>query len=352
MKRSIKRIILVLLVVIIAFVSYTLVSTGFFRTVENKFAGTVLRKIPVRGAEDITVNPSGGFALISSTNREIYPPVTEEKGGLYLIDLKNQNFDLTFLTASFDKPFAPHGISMLKKDSIYKVMAINHTSKGHSIEVFTLKGKNLVHEKTLTHPSLVSPNDIVLIDENRFYVTNDHKYTKGFKKTLEEYLGLSISNVLYFDGDNYTEVADGIAYANGINFDPKRNLLFVASPRGFVVKVYAKNDDGSLEFIEDIPCGTGVDNIEIDMKGNLWIGAHPNLLRFGAYAKGKEDTSPSEIIKITYNKKNDYDIETIYTNDGTLMSGSTVATPFEDLIITGNLMDDHFLILKTDAKDK
>ncbi|WP_299440383.1 SMP-30/gluconolactonase/LRE family protein [uncultured Aquimarina sp.] len=346
MKRVIKRTTLVLLVVIIAFVAHILISTGFFRTVENKFEGTVLKKIPIPGAEDITVSPSEGFALISSTNREIYPPVKEEKGGLYLMDLKNKNFNLTHLTASFDQSFAPHGISMIKKDSIYKVMAINHTPKGHSIEVFTMNGKNLVHEKTLTHPSLISPNDLVLIDEHRFYVTNDHGYTKGIGKILEEYLGLSISNVLYYDGENYTEVADGIAYANGINFDPKRNLLFVASPRGFLVKVYSKNIDGSLEFIEDIPCGTGVDNIEIDTDGNLWIGAHPNLLRFGSYAKGKEDTTPSEIIKITYNGKNDYDIEHIYTNDGTEMSGSTIAAPFEDLIVTGNVMDDKFLILK------
>ena len=347
MKRFGKRIVLVLLVAIIGFVAYTLISTGFFRTVENKFEGTILKKIAISGAEDITINPSDGFALISSTNREIYPPIKEEKGGLYLMDLKNQSFPIKNLTTSFGKSFAPHGISMIKTDSTYKIMAINHTPQGHSIEVFKLlQDKNLVYEKTLKHPSLISPNDLVLIDENRFYVTNDHGYTEGIGKVLEEYLGLSISNVLYYDGENYTEVADGIAYANGINFDPKRNLLFVASPRGFLVKVYSRNDDGSLEFIEDIPCGTGVDNIEIDTDGNLWIGAHPNLLRFGSYAKGKEDTSPSEIIKITYHKKNDYDIEQVYTNDGTEMSGSTIAVPFEDLIITGNVMDDKFLILK------
>jgi arylesterase/paraoxonase len=33
-------------------------------------------------------------------------------------------------------------------------------------------------------------------------------------------------------------------------------------------------------------------------------------------------------------------------DDGEKMSGSTVAAPFGDLILTGNVMDDHFLILK------
>lgn len=195
---------------------------------------------------------------------------------------------------------------------------------------------------------MVSPNDVVLIDENRFYFTNDHYYTKGVGRFIEDYVGLSVSNVVYFDGKNYNEVASGIAYANGINFDAKRNLIFVASPRDFLVKVYSRNIDGSLDFIEDIPCGTGVDNIEFDAEGNLWIGAHPNLLKFTAYAKGKEEFSPSEIIKIQYKGKNDYAVEKIYVNDGTEMSASTVAAPFGNLILTGNVMDDKFLILKRD----
>ncbi len=32
--------------------------------------------------------------------------------------------------------------------------------------------------------------------------------------------------------------------------------------------------------------------------------------------------------------------------DGAKMSASTVATPFNNLIFTGNVMDNHFLILK------
>ncbi|MBQ4821484.1 SMP-30/gluconolactonase/LRE family protein [Aquimarina sp. MMG016] len=344
--RLIKRIALLLLIIIIAYASHTLISTGFFRSVKNEFNGEVIKKIPIPGAEDITVNPSEGFAIISSTNREIYPPVKEEKGGLYFMDLKDNDFTLTHLTTGFNKPFAPHGISMIKKDSVYKIMAVNHTDQGHSLEVFTLEDENLTYKKTLTDPALKSPNDVVMIDKNRFYFTNDHGYTEGIGKFLEEYLGLSVANVMYYDGKNYTEVASGIAYANGINFDPKRNLIYVASPRGFLIKVYSRNEDGSLDFIEDIPCGTGVDNIEIDSDGNLWTAGHPNLLRFKAYAKGKKDTAPSEVIKISYRGKNDYSVDQIYVEDGTTMSGSSVATPFGNLVLTGNVMDDEFLVLK------
>ena len=106
----------------------------------------------------------------------------------------------------------------------------------------------------------------------------------------------------------------------GINFDKKRNLVFVASPRKFLVKVFHKNKDNSLTFIEDIDCKTGVDNIEFDTEGNLWIGAHPNLLHFAAYAKGDKEISPSEIIKINYISKNNYSIEQIYVDEGAKMA--------------------------------
>ena len=340
-----KRILFVALVLLIAFVAHIFISTGYFRTIENRFDGEIVKRIEISGAEDITVSLSDSFAIISSTKRGVYPPIEEEIGGLYLMDLKTGDFSTNLLTSSFTKPFAPHGISMIKKDSTYKIMAINHTLEGHSIEVFNLKNKTLTHQKTLTNELMIKPNDLVMTDDDRFYFTNDHGYTKGLGMLLEDYAGLPFSNVIYFDGENYREVASNISYANGINYDAKRNLLFVASPRKFLVKVYKTNSDGSLEFIENIDCKTGVDNIEFDDQGILWVGAHPNLLKFASYAKGKEKYSPSEIIKIDYRGTNNYSVESIYLEDGKTMSASTVAAPFGDLLLTGNVMDDSFLIL-------
>jgi arylesterase/paraoxonase len=344
--KSRKRILYAVFILLLLFIANIFMSTGYFRTVENTFEGKILQKISLPGAEDITISSIDSFAIISSTSGRTLPKTKEQKGGLYFLDLKNDHYQPIHLTANFKKPFAPHGISMIKIDSIYKILAISHTENSHSIEVFELHGKNLTHTKTLQHASMISPNDLVLLDENRFYFTNDHKYTKGIMQMLEDYGGLSISSIIYFDGEKYTEVADGIAYANGINFDAKRKLLFVASPRKFLVKVYAVNTDNALRFIEDIDCKTGVDNIEFDSEGDLWIGAHPNLLHFAAYAKGDKEYSPSEIIKIKYRKKGDYTVEQVYMEDGSSMSGSTVAATFGNLIFAGNVMDEKFLIME------
>ena len=344
--RKLKKILLVLFCALLIFVAHILISTGFFRTIEPQFDGIIAKKVAIRGAEDIIISKEDGFALISSTDRAARIRKRKKTGGLFLVDLEDKNFTPLKLSDQLKGSFWPHGISLYKKDSTYQILAINHANREQTIEVFELNGKELKHTSTLKDPAMIQPNDVVQVGENQFYFTNDHKYLKGFGRFAEDYLGFGFSNVVYYDGNSYREVASGIAYANGINYDPDRNLLFVASPRGFLVKVYETEKDGSLSFIEDIPCGTGVDNIEFDEEGNLWIGSHPNLLRFSAYAAGKKETSPSEIIKIAYRKKGDYTVEKIYVETGEDMSASTVAATYNNLIFVGNVMDDNFLILE------
>ena len=344
--KPLKKIIGFTLLIIFGYVGYVFVTTGYFRTIEDAFNGEIVKEIAIAGAEDITMISENGFALVSASPRKEALEIQVKSGGLYLVDLNSKDYKVKKLTSDLDIPFAPHGISVYKTDSTYTVMAVNHTLKGHSFEVFKLQDTVLTFKRTITNPALVSPNDVVMLDENRFYFTNDHKYEEGIGRFLEDYGGLGLSNVMYYDGENYKEVAKGIGYANGINYDKERNLLFVASPRNFEVKVYATNEDGSLNFIENIDCDTGVDNIEFDADGNLWIGAHPNLLAFSSYAGGNKEIAPSEIIKIEYRGENDYTIEKVYINDGTQMSASTVAAPYQDIIVTGNVMDSHFLILK------
>ncbi len=329
---------------------YTFYSTGFFRTIENRFDGEIIAEIGLVGAEDITISVEDSFALISSTARLEFPPAGQEHGGLYLMELKSGNFVVKHLTPDFPLPFAPHGVSMLKTDSTYTVAVVNHTADGHTIEVFSLFKEELTHIRTLKSTKLISPNDIVLLDQDRFYVTNDHGYEDGIGRLVEEYGNLAIANVLYFDGRDFTEAADGIAFANGINFNHVTDQLFVASPRRFLIKVYELNEDYTLKFVEDIPCGTGVDNIEFDEDGNLWVGAHPDLLHFAAYAKKRKETSPSEVIKISYTKGNPT-VESVYVNDGSELSATSVAAPFGDMVLVGTVKDKKMLILKPSGKE-
>jgi arylesterase/paraoxonase len=335
-----------LLSTIAVFVAHIFTSTGYFRAILPSDNDRILGKIDIAGAEDIEISRDAGFAIISSDDRAARRDGNAIQGALYYLDLEKEDATPISLTADFAKPFFPHGISMLQIDSAnYRVWVINHFDNQHSIEVFDFNGSTLTHKNTLMDAAIMSPNDIVALDEQRFYFTNDHGNTSKLGLLAENYLGLRASNVVYYNGSDYKEVAREIAYANGINYDPNRNLLFVASPRDFLVKVYSKAENGDLDFIEDIMANTGVDNIEFDEDGKLWIGCHPNLLKFSAYAGGKTPISPSEVICISYKETGDYVVITEFLDNGENMSAATVAIPYKGKIYLGNVMDKHMLVI-------
>lgn len=263
----------------------------------------------------------------------------QRTGGLYKIDLSTDSYNPTMLKSNV--PLYPHGISLLKIDSgKYHLLVVNHFQK-HTIEKFDLIGDSLVHLQTFENPMIISPNDVVLLDSDRFYFTNDHGYTSKLGLLAENYLGLNVSNVVFFDGETFKEVAGGIGYANGINISKDRKQLLVASPRKFVLKFYTIQLDGSLDFEKNLDVGSGIDNIELDEEGNLWMGSHPNLLGFTAYASGRKPMAPSEIIYVSKNGQ----VESLYENDGSTLSATSVVAPYNNLLFVGTVMDDFLLVL-------
>ncbi len=344
-----KKVLIFLSIVIILFAALVLnilYSGGFFRKIISKNTDKIIQNLRISGAEDIAISRSDNFIIISSDDRASRRDGIPIQGGLYYVDLTAQPYSSRLLDFKFAKPFYPHGISLLKLDSGYQLLVINHFDGKHTIERFLLNNGTLTHQETLKDKSLVSPNDIIADSPVSFYFTNDHHYQPGFMRILEDYLGLKKSGIVYFNGYTYSAVASGIAYANGINIDQERNLMFVASPRNFLLKVFKINSDKSLSFVEDIPTGTGVDNIEFDELGNLWIGCHPNLLTFASYSKGNSPISPSEIIKIDYKDKGHYELESVFVDDGQNISSSTVAVPHKEKVFVGTVMDDKVVILE------
>ena len=81
-------------ILLILFISNIFISTGYFRTIENKFDGKIVKKINIIGAEDITISRKDSFAIVSSTARNKRQNIEQEFGGLYLVDLKNDYFKL------------------------------------------------------------------------------------------------------------------------------------------------------------------------------------------------------------------------------------------------------------------
>ncbi|MFM9076056.1 MAG: SMP-30/gluconolactonase/LRE family protein, partial [Bacteroidota bacterium] len=177
--------------------------------------------------------------------------------------------------------------------------------------------------------------------EREFYVSNDHYYAaEGIGRMLEEYLQRAISYVNYFDGRQFRKVADGIAYANGITVSPDGKQVYVAATTGRKLITYNRQDDGSLMFVSDQDLATGVDNIDITANGDLWIGCHPQLLKYSAHAVDHSNRSPSQILRVGKSGQ----VEEIFLNDGGDYSGSTVGAIYGNMILIGSVFEPSLLI--------
>ena len=200
-----KKFLLFLLLVLVlmgSFLAYIFSTTGFFRKVEssNDF-GPIYQTIALPGVEDMAIARTDSLLILSVDDRAARREGKEGLKGLYLIDLRDPSFIPVSLTDQLDFPFFPHGISIFQLDSAkYGLMAINHVDGKHSVEHFILEGKNLTHQKTITDPNFISPNDLVMVGPDQFYYSNDHGYTDGLGVFAENYIGFKAANVGYFNG--------------------------------------------------------------------------------------------------------------------------------------------------------
>ena len=340
-----KYIVTCIAVVILCFVIKLLNDAGEFKSIVPHFEGECVSIPGVMGAEDITVLKNG-IAVISCDDRRKTLAGTLVQGSIYAYNLQHTAPQLMDLTADVQFEFHPHGISVFENENgEIRLAAVNHTRSGHYIELFDLRNDALVHNRTISDSLLVSPNDLVLINESQMYVTNDHGSSTEWGKTLEEYLQLAHSNVVFYDGQEFTVAAADLAYANGINISRDGTVLYVAETIGEKIALFTRNiDTNELMFQQSIDMDSGIDNIELDSEGNLWIGSHPKLLTFTRHAKNAEKLSPSQVFKVSTVENDKYAVEEIYLDAGDELSGSSVASIYKNTLLIGSVFEDHFLL--------
>lgn len=348
--RNVILIVILLTLIVAGFLGKTFYDAGEFRELNPHFNGQFVSIAGVFSSEDITIHPQTAMAFISSADRRVqwsggrHP----RQGAIYGFDLEAEHPKLVNLTADFSKEFNPHGIGLwvVGKDK-FSVFAVNHCRNGHYVEIFDYRENKLVHRESVAGPLMHSPNDVLPVGTGAFYVTNDHGSSSGFGRLVEEYLQLAKSNVLYYDGKRHRTVAEGLAYANGINMSPDGKTVYVAATVGQKVCVYDRDAySGDLTLRHAIELETGVDNIEMDEKGDLWIGSHPKLLTFVKYSQDPKKISPSQVLKVAIKDSGQYTVEEIYLNNGKHLSGSSVAAIFKDTMLIGSVFDEHFLLCK------
>jgi len=341
---------IVLALVVGCLIVKTYYDAGEFKKINPHFNAECKAISNVLSSEDITIDSKTGLAFISSADRRTQWSNSShvQKGAIYGLDLNSRDPELVNLTADFSKEFNPHGIGLwIWENRNSSLFVVNHRRDGHFVEIFDLKDHRLIHRESIKGTLMHSPNDVIPVGPRAFYVTNDHGNTSELGRLVEEYLQLARSLVLYYDGNDFRIVAEGLAYSNGINLSHDGKTVYVAATVGQEVCVYDRDrGTGDLTARHTIDLGTGPDNIEVDESGSLWIGCHPKLLTFVKYSKNPEELSPSQVLKVTVQKHGSYTVDEIYLNKGEPLSGSSVAAVYKDTMLIGSVFDNRFLLCK------
>jgi len=326
---------------------------GVFTSIEPVNAGKEAVIASPPGIEDIAIDNETGFAYLSSEDRRR----PGSRGDIYLMNLNDSTDKIVNLTAGFPKKdFRPHGISFLKTPEGKKLLfVISHGDNKNVVEQFEIKGDSLKHIKNYSSSQFISPNDLLAIGQDQFYITNDHTRKKDLLRTLGDFIQFPSGNVLYYDGTRAKQVSEGIPYANGINISLDKTTIFVTSTTTNKILAYEPAmETYELKPVYSYDLGYSPDNIDVDSKGHLWIACHPKTLRFLKHVKKASERSPSAVLEVIYQPQysGKFSQNLQYLNDGDPLSGSSVAAVYDrkqgKTVLVGSVFESKILKFERD----
>jgi len=326
---------------------------AFTELPENMDANcTIIDAVP--GPEDILVDTERGIAYVSAYDRRKVaaggPGSDAIRGGIYAIDLTKPRAEwrLTDVTPQSPADFRPHGIGFyVGPDGKRTLIAASHPSNGRQIiEVFdVLADGMLAHRTSIEDPLIRSPNDLVPVSHDAFYVGNDYGMDGELLRQLEAFASLDATDLIYWDGEKAVVADDGLTMANGVNVSADGKTLYVAETQDHTLRMYDRNiETGVLTLREKVELGTAVDNIDVREDGALLIGAHIRILDFLEHAGDVNIFAPSQVLLVVPGAEGTGGaVGTIYLNDGKELSASSVAAAYKDTMLVGAVFDPRIL---------
>lgn len=341
-------------VILLFFIADLLVDGGTFKTIEPHFDGQCEMIEGVVGAEDITIDPTNGLAFISAHDRRNW-----SKGGdIYL-----------YQTGSLSKPqplfhdlnedLFPHGISLWKNpNGNDRLFVVHHPPappeseqrNDSEVVIFDIVGGNLKFVRTVTTDLPYSLNDVAAASSETFYATIDKGSLSKLGRMFESYGRLALGGIAFGNEGQMTRVMSDLVYPNGIQVSDDGRKVYVSESSGSRLLTYDRDiNTGTLSFNKDIDLESGLDNLEWDLHGNLWIGAHPQMLDYLKHSSNHQKRSASQVLRI--NIDDPMSVDEIYLSSGDPLSGSSVAAPYQDHVLIGSVYEP-FILDCTLSKEK
>ena len=323
-----------------------------FKTINPYFAGSCEAVNGTGSAEDIDVDRDADILFISAADRLGRTlGQSDGQGEILVYDLAAAPAQYTIGRQPGVDDFRPHGISLYRSpDGSRRLFAINHRASGEeTIEVFDISADHrLNYVKTIKHPLFESPNDLVAVGPEQFYVGNDSGAGNGLQRALEFICLAAYSKIVVVNGIEASVVVDGFASAGGINASNDGRSIYISATADRSVAVYQRDPNtGALSYQQSAELGISVDNIDVAADGSLWVAGHPSVFKLmGHFFSGGEKPAPSQVYRIPVIDGRLAEPETILTSLGSDLSASSVAVQHRDAFYVGGITSRRMLVCR------
>jgi sugar lactone lactonase YvrE len=327
---------------------FFLEAAGVFLQIEPKSAGTCTKVNGggVVGVEDLTIDQDTNIAYLAGYDRRAALAGGSPRGAIWVYDLNVPGSSPVDVTqGQLLEGFLPHGINLFKgPDGKHVLFVINHANKRHSVEIFDVDGAVLTHRRTVSGPELVSPNDLVSVGAESFYVTNDHGNVQGWMRTAEDFGRLQLSTVKFFNGQKFSAALEGLGGANGINVGSDGRSLYVSAMSERAVRIYDRDvQTNVLTERARVAVPGFADNIELLNDGDLLVGVHSKILDFLGHVGDAAKLSPTHVLRLRSDGKGSFSPETVYYNLGDEISGGSVGASSQKRLLVGAIFEKKIL---------
>jgi arylesterase / paraoxonase len=328
-------------------------SHGAFTEVKPGFAGTCRAIATAGGPEDIALDRVAKVAFISAMDRRAFKRGQPSKGdGLYSYEYGKPGAKPVKLSGT-PADFHPHGISLIRDaEGHLTLMAINHRGDGsNTIDVFSVDyGEKPVPDNIqrvyLTEVGnigsglLTGPNDLAAIDDDRFYVVNDHVSKTWLGRWLDDNLVLPRTNILYFDGAKFLIGAKDQNFPDGAMLSKDGRYLYVPERYVRQLAVFEREPfTGRLKEAGRFDIPSNLDNADFDAEGNLWIASHPKAFAMDAFRADINKPAPSVVYKVTMKGGIPVGYTQVYADMGSQIGGASVAAADGKTLLIGSALD-------------
>ncbi|PVH95126.1 serum paraoxonase/arylesteras-like protein [Periconia macrospinosa] len=197
-----------------------------------------------------------------------------------------------------------------------------------TVEVFRYEkgSKQMSHLKTIAHPEVYSANNLALVDDGAFVLTNDHSGKVGFRKELDLLIGGGNVARCESNGECAPVTGSSLRFPNGLAVD-KEGLVYVGMTAAPYVGVYRFTAENKLNQIDRIHVGMPVDNLSVDTNEEIWaVGITKMFDLIDSIGDPFNKGSPTTVFKIHKAPDGKYEtMKVLEDREAKFVSSGTIA---------------------------